>query len=130
MFKYTGRQIINRIGHKGNGGSQRTYFSRENIPTISLVIGSCALCFQTMVLFPWHQTLSDQFETMERNMKKMEDISKQLNEQMDEIITLETAIQRKNAVVLNSSLKILSELQETEEHIQSIKKEYLDLENE
>jgi hypothetical protein len=130
MFKYTSRQLINRIRHnggRGNGGSKRTYFSRENIPTISLVIGSCALLFQTMVLFPWHQVLSEQFNTMERNMTKMEDISKQLNQQMDELITLEMQIKKKNEIVLNASQKILSELHETEEHIHSIKKEYIDL---
>lgn len=119
MFQYT-RRIFNDLKGK------RTYLSRENIPTISLIIGSCALFFQTMILFPWHQVLSKQFDSMERNVKKMEDLTVKLNQQMNELLQLEEQIKRKNNIVLESSQRILSELEETEEEIHTIKKEYIE----
>lgn len=94
------------------------------------MIGSGALFFQTMILFPWHLILSEQLNTMNRNMIKMKVISKQLNQQMDEFIQLEKEIQKKNQIIVNSSEQILFELQETEEHIQTIQKEYIDVDSE
>jgi uncharacterized protein YybS (DUF2232 family) len=38
---------------------------REQVPTYALIIGSCALCFQVAVLFPWHEKLSEEFEALE-----------------------------------------------------------------
>jgi septal ring factor EnvC (AmiA/AmiB activator) len=124
MFQFSRKAGAGASGVFRNG--MRFYFSRENIPTLSLVIGTCALCFQTMILFPWHQTLSTQFDSMERNIEKMEAISNQLNKQLDELLQLENEIKTKNKIVSNSAQKILTELEEAEEQIQIIKKEFIE----
>ncbi|KAK9453000.1 hypothetical protein V1511DRAFT_513245 [Dipodascopsis uninucleata] len=36
----------------------------------NFVIGSSALCFQTMVLYPWHEKLDEEFEDLKRVHKK------------------------------------------------------------
>ena len=56
----------------------------------------------------------------------MKEISKQFDQQMDELIQLEKEIQNKNQIIFNSSEQILFELQETEKHIQSLQKESID----
>jgi septal ring factor EnvC (AmiA/AmiB activator) len=125
MFQFSRKAAAEGTSRVFRNG-KRFYFSRENIPTISLVIGTCALCFQTMILFPWHQVLSTHFDSMERNVKKMEAISNQLNEQLDELLKLENEIKAKNKIVSNSAQKILIELEDTDEKIQIIKKEFIE----
>jgi hypothetical protein len=39
-------------------------FSRQNLPVFGLFIGLCALSFQTLVLYPWHEKLHDDFDSL------------------------------------------------------------------
>jgi hypothetical protein len=38
---------------------------RQNVPTIGLVVGCCALTFQVFILYPWHHELSEQFDKLQ-----------------------------------------------------------------
>lgn len=35
------------------------------VPIYGAIVGTCALCFQVAVLYPWHHELSDQFEEVQ-----------------------------------------------------------------
>jgi len=37
------------------------------VPVVSTCIGLAALCFQVLVLFPWHIQLSNEFAELQRN---------------------------------------------------------------
>lgn len=39
--------------------------SRTNAPMFALTIGTVALCFQVMVLYPWHHELSRQIDALQ-----------------------------------------------------------------
>jgi len=42
----------------------------SKVPIIGAVIGACALTFQVTVLYPWHEELSEQFETLQSKIKE------------------------------------------------------------
>ena len=44
---------------------QSGIFRRKNIPIFGVAVGLTALCFQVMVLYPWHERLRDDFSTLE-----------------------------------------------------------------
>jgi hypothetical protein len=46
-------------------GSSQPSVLRQNIPTVGLVVGCCALTFQICVLYPWHHELSEQFDKLQ-----------------------------------------------------------------
>ena len=97
------------------------FFTKENIPTIGLLIGVSALCFQTMILFPWHRVLADQFEDLEKSITKMEKVAIDLNSKMDEVIALEKDVKAKERLVLDSSEKILSKIEQTNARVDSLR---------
>lgn len=39
-------------------------FFGKYLPSIAFVVASTALSFQTMVLYPWHKELEDEFKAM------------------------------------------------------------------
>ena len=74
MLRFCARNVVHgrfRQGFKApkKFGIDRTItttvLKKEHVPTYGFIIGACALCFQIGVLFPWHDTLSKQFEDLE-----------------------------------------------------------------
>ncbi len=98
----------------------QTAAKREHVPTYALVIGSCALCFQVAVLYPWHLKLSEQFEELQvifshfyvflsrnrcyfRNQKltlQIDESSAALEKRMNDLIVYEERLREKETVVL------------------------------
>jgi hypothetical protein len=48
-------------------------FQRKNLPVLGVAIGLTALSFQLFVLYPWHETLRDDFSNLEVNIKQLND---------------------------------------------------------
>ncbi len=94
------------------------FFTKENIPYIGLFVGCCALAFQTMVLYPWHDKLSEEFDQLEHDIRRVEKISAQLKHKMDEVIRLEQEVKAKERLVLDSSKEILSKIEQTKEKVE------------
>lgn len=113
FFRYNNKQFKRTI-------TNEKFFTKENIPTIGLLVGVSALCFQTMILFPWHQVLSDQFNDLELNITKMEKVATDLNTKMDEVIKLEKEVKAKERLVLDSSEKILNKIEQTNARVDSL----------
>ena len=65
------RRVASRVSSLPFHTAKRTVFNtqkfwcRENLPVYGLAVGTCAICFQVGVLYPWHEVLSDQIERLE-----------------------------------------------------------------
>ncbi|CAD8211488.1 unnamed protein product [Paramecium pentaurelia] len=50
---------------------------------MNFAIGFVALCFQGLVLYPWHETISEQVAKLENNIVRLEQMEAQLKTHME-----------------------------------------------
>lgn len=70
-------------------------------------MGVTALFFQVLVLYPWHEELSDQFSAIQNEIHHMENLSKSLGEKMDQVMALEEQVKVKERAILQREEEIL-----------------------
>jgi hypothetical protein len=70
-------------------------FFRKILPFINFSIATSALAFQTMVLYPWHEQLEEDFKALEKlqqgtlsefhqmKLKRMDDIDQKVTELLE-----------------------------------------------
>lgn len=85
----------------------------HNIPYISLAIGAFALGFQTMVLHPWHEHLSEQFEQLQKEIDRLDQVSSELTTKMEQIVEIGREVKAKERQNMHTSQEILKKLEET-----------------
>jgi hypothetical protein len=68
-------------------------FFKRYLPIISFVIGVSALSFQTLVLYPWHNQLDDEFKSLKQLKSAQDQDLKNYNSQkLGRIVDLESKI--------------------------------------
>mmetsp|Transcript_23480 Transcript_23480/g.24114 ORF Transcript_23480/g.24114 Transcript_23480/m.24114 type:complete len:130 (-) Transcript_23480:466-855(-) len=120
MFSFSNKfsyKFFNKINKRNVITTTKKIFARENIPYFGLFVGACALGFQTLVLHPWHDHLSEQFDQLEERIHKLDAFAQTLVIKMDEVVKLEEEVKIKELRVLDSSQEILSKIEQTEKKI-------------
>lgn len=56
----------------GSGVFRNENVFMRNLPILSFILSGAALCFQVLVLYPWHEELSIKFKVVESSMKELE----------------------------------------------------------
>ena len=51
--------------HQTSSDEQSGLFRRKNIPILGVAVGFTALCFQVLILYPWHELLRNDFTALE-----------------------------------------------------------------
>ena len=51
--------------HQTSSDEQSGLFRRKNIPILGVAVGLTALCFQVLILYPWHELLRNDFTALE-----------------------------------------------------------------
>lgn len=64
IVKFQQSSRLHNAVNKAREAATKKFFIRENIPPIALIVGCVALTFQVAVLYPWHETLSDEFNEL------------------------------------------------------------------
>lgn len=95
-------------------------FQRENIPYIGLAVGAFALGFQTLVLHPWHDHLSEQFEQLEKEIDRLDKVSSELKTKMEHIVEIGREVKAKERQNMQTSQEILKKIGETKGKMQTL----------
>jgi hypothetical protein len=93
-------------------------FKKESIPYISLGIGAFALAFQMLVLHPWHDRLSEQFDHLEKEIDELDKVASQLTTKMERVVEIGKEVKEKERQNMTTSLEILTKIEHTKEKMQ------------
>jgi hypothetical protein len=93
-------------------------FRKESIPYISLGVGAFALGFQMLVLHPWHDHLSEQFDQLEKEIDELDKVSAELTTKMVRVVEIGKELKAKERQNMVTAQEILAKIAHTKEETQ------------
>mmetsp|Transcript_22960 Transcript_22960/g.39700 ORF Transcript_22960/g.39700 Transcript_22960/m.39700 type:complete len:139 (-) Transcript_22960:160-576(-) len=96
------------------------FLKKENVPTFGFVTGLIALSVQLVLLYPWHFTLSRQFDELQEKVLQVEAESVRVSAKLDEVMKLEVDVKVKERAIMEASERILSSQTTTQEKIDEL----------